>query len=45
LLEEGEDEEFGNAVHEARIGLAGGHGRTIHRGSRYMSRDLREFLG
>ena len=26
LLEEREDQEFGNAVHEVRVGLAGGHG-------------------
>jgi hypothetical protein len=35
LLEEAEDEEFGDAVHEVGVGVAWGHGETIHRGSRY----------
>jgi hypothetical protein len=35
VLEEAEDEELGDAVHEVRVGLAGGHAGTIHRGSRY----------
>jgi len=42
LPEEREDQEFGNAVHEVRVGLAGGHAETIHRGSRYTQEN---FLG
>ena len=35
LLEEAEYEELGDAIHEVRVGVAGGHGETIHCGSRY----------
>jgi len=45
LLEELEDEEFGDAIHEARVGVAGGHGETIHRGSRYWQGVLVRILG